>query len=150
MSGHEHHLLGGEPVGHRHRLLRIARVVTDIQHQLLAEHAAMRVDVGHRQLGPFLQLLAEARIFAGHRAGRRDLDLGVRRCGRQCQGHSQTGGAREQGALEHENRPPDDWIPRFCVAGMHPKRNGSMVQRLVVLLMRRRRRRGLASARCPF
>ena len=46
MAGHQLHALGGELVGDGNRLLRIAGVVADIQHELLAQHAAGLVQVG--------------------------------------------------------------------------------------------------------
>ena len=51
MPGDQLDALADHLVGDRHRLLRIAGIVADLQHQLLAEHAAGLVDVGDRQLG---------------------------------------------------------------------------------------------------
>ena len=90
MAGHQLDLLGRELVGHRHRLLRIAGVVADIQHKLLTQHAAGLVQVGHRLFRAGLHLVAERGIFAGHRPGGGDMDLRPRRHRRagQCNGKS--------------------------------------------------------------
>ena len=37
MPGDEHHVLVGEVVGDRHGLLRVAGVVADLEHELLAQ-----------------------------------------------------------------------------------------------------------------
>ena len=65
-------------VGDRDRLLRIAGVVADLEHQLLAEHAALGVDVLDRHLGAALHLLAESGVLTGHRTGGGDHDVGLR------------------------------------------------------------------------
>ena len=81
MPGDEHHALGDELVGDGDRLLRIAGIVADLEHELLAENAAGGVDVGDRLLGAGLQLGAERGVLAGHRAGGRDRDVGARNAG---------------------------------------------------------------------
>ena len=72
MPGDEGDALAGELVGDRDRLLRIAGVVADFEHELLTEHAAGGVDVGDRLFGAGLHLLAERGILAGHRTDDRD------------------------------------------------------------------------------
>ena len=81
VPGHEHHALVDHLVGDRDRLLGIAGVVADPEHELLAEHAAGLVEVLDRLLGALLHLLAEDRVLAGHRAGGGDHDVGLRRAG---------------------------------------------------------------------
>ncbi len=95
MAGHELDALRHHLVGDRHRLLRIAGIVADFQHQLLAVDAARRIDVGHRHFGAALELLAEGRILAGDRTGDADRDVGQRRGGRQRGGEAE-GNARQQ------------------------------------------------------
>jgi oligoribonuclease (3'-5' exoribonuclease) len=70
-------------VGHRHRLLRIAGVVTDLQLQLLSEDAALGIDVGDRHFGTLADLVAGGCILTGHRAGDGDDDARRRRCWRR-------------------------------------------------------------------
>ena len=83
MTGHEHRVGAGDALGDRTRLLRIAVVVADVEHELLAEHAAGRVDVGDRLLGALLHLLAERGVVAGHRAGDGDADVRRSRAGQR-------------------------------------------------------------------
>ena len=87
MTGHQLDALGGKLVGDRHRLLRVAGIVADIQHELLAQHPAGLVQIGDRLLGAFLHLRAERRIFPGDRPGDGDMDrlrpAGHRRAGQQ-------------------------------------------------------------------
>ena len=75
MSGHERDLGTGELFRHRARLLGVAGVVADFQRQLLAEHAAGGIDVGHRLFGAVLHLPAERGFAARHRAGHCDGDV---------------------------------------------------------------------------
>ena len=75
MPGDKDDLLADHVVGRRDRLLRIASVVGDDQVELLAEHAALGVDVGDRHLGAALHLLAERGIRAGDRPDHRDRDV---------------------------------------------------------------------------
>ena len=75
MPGDKLYALAGKLIGDRDGLFRIAGIVADFQHDLLAEHAAGLVDVGHGLFGAGLHLLAEGGVFAGHRAGGGDLDL---------------------------------------------------------------------------
>ena len=87
MPGHEDHALVDHLVGHRHRLLGLASVVADLQYQLLAEHAAGGVEIGHRHSRSPHHLLAENRVLSGHRTGGGDDDL-VGDCRRaHCGGH---------------------------------------------------------------
>ena len=51
MSGDQLVALGSELVGDRHRLLRVTGVVAHVEHELLAQHAARIVDVGHGLFG---------------------------------------------------------------------------------------------------
>ena len=88
----EHHALVDELVGHRHRLLRVAGVVTDLDLELLAADAALGVQVLRRQLGAALHLLAEDGVLPGDRAGDGDGHVGV---GDGGEGH-RAGGAQEQ------------------------------------------------------
>ena len=74
MPGDELTPAARELVGDRDRLLRVAGVVADLQHQLLAEHAALGVDVGDRQLRAILQLLAEGGVLSGNRSDHGDRD----------------------------------------------------------------------------
>ena len=75
MAGDQLDLLGGHLIGDRYRLFRIAGVVADFQRQLLTEDAAGLVDIGDRLFGAQLHLLAEGRVFAGHRTDGGDFDL---------------------------------------------------------------------------
>jgi hypothetical protein len=75
MPGHERHLLAGEFLADRARLLRIAGIVADFELELLAEHAALGVDVGDGGFGAVLQLRAERRVLARHRPRDADGDL---------------------------------------------------------------------------
>ncbi len=64
MPDHELVALAGELVGHRNRLARVARVIADVELELLAEHAARLVDVGHRLLGAVLAIAHRTRRIA--------------------------------------------------------------------------------------
>jgi hypothetical protein len=75
-------------VGHRDRLLGIAGVVADLEHQLLAEDAAGLVEVLDRHLGATLHLLAEGGILAGHGPGRGDHHVGLSGTGGQSDGRA--------------------------------------------------------------
>ena len=79
MPGDEDHAVADQLAGERHRLIGIAEVVAHDQLDLLAEHAALGVEIRDRQPGAALILLAEPGIGAGHRAGDADQDLGLRR-----------------------------------------------------------------------
>lgn len=84
MAGHEHHAAADELVGDGHRLTGVARVVADLQGELLAEHAAIGVDVGDRHLRTVAHLLAERGILAGHGSGGSDGDIGQSGSGERC------------------------------------------------------------------
>ncbi len=75
MPGDEHHAADREFIGDGDRLLGIASVVADLQHEFFPEHAAFRVDVGDRLVGAAPHLLADGGVRAGDRAGHRDLDV---------------------------------------------------------------------------
>ena len=83
MAGHELDALRHHLVGNGHGLLRIAGIVADFKHELLAIDAAGGVDIGHCHFGAVLHLLAEGRILAGDRAGHGDRDIGQGRRGGQ-------------------------------------------------------------------
>ena len=57
MAGDEWHLHTGHFLGNRARLLWIAGIVTDLELEFLAEHAAGGVDVGNRKFRAILHLL---------------------------------------------------------------------------------------------
>ena len=92
MADDEFHAVGGELVGDRHALLGVGPVVSDVEHDLLAENAAGGIDVLHRLLDPLLELGAEGGAATGHRPAHPDLDLRVCAEGRkreaQCQAQS--------------------------------------------------------------
>ncbi len=75
MADDEFHAVGGELVGDRHALLGVGTVVSDAQHDLLAEDAAGGIDVLDRLLDALLELGAEGGAAAGHRSAHRDLDV---------------------------------------------------------------------------
>ena len=77
MAGDKGDALAGELVGDGDGLLGIAGVVTDLERELLAEHAASGVDVGNRLLRTRLHLGAESSILAGHRTDRRNGNVGA-------------------------------------------------------------------------
>ena len=85
------HAVGGELVGCRHAFLGIGAVVADAEHDLLAENAALGVDVLDRLLDPLLELGAEGGAAAGHGTADRDLDVRQRpaRGERQAKGHGE-------------------------------------------------------------
>src|SRR5262249_20111484 len=56
---------------------RIAGVITDFQRELLAEHAALGVEIGDGLLCAVLHLLAESRVLSGHRTCGRNRDVCV-------------------------------------------------------------------------
>src|SRR6266536_2551186 len=84
MAGHEGHPHAAEFFADGSGLLGIAGVIADLDGELLAHHAARRIDVGQGHLGAVLELLPERSILARHRAGHADLD-GVlcERCARK-------------------------------------------------------------------
>ena len=75
MAGNENHLVGNHLAGNRRRLPGIAGIVADLQLELLAVHAARRVDIVDRHGGAAPELFAERGILARHRTGQADLDL---------------------------------------------------------------------------
>ena len=64
-----------ELVGDRDAFARIGAVVADVELDLLAEDAALGVDVGDRLLDALAQLRAEGGGAAGHRPADADPDL---------------------------------------------------------------------------
>ena len=78
MPGDQFHAATGHLVGDGDRLFRVARVVADKQLDLLAEHAALGVNVGDRLFGAGFHLGAEACVLSGHRADDRDLHVRLR------------------------------------------------------------------------
>ena len=72
MPGHELDPGTGHLVGDGHRLLRVAGIVAGGEVELLAEHAAGSVDVGHGHVAAVLHLRAERGVLAGNRADDRD------------------------------------------------------------------------------
>ena len=94
MADHDGHLLTDELFRDRAGLLGIAGIVADLELELAPEHAACRIDVGDRLIGPVLHLPAEGRLAAGHRAG--DGDGDVLRHGRR----------REEAEEERESAKP--------------------------------------------
>ncbi len=74
MPRHEHRTLRRHVVGHAHRLFGIAGVVADDELQLLAQHAALGVNVSHHFFGAALELVAEGGLAAGHGSGHADDD----------------------------------------------------------------------------
>ena len=97
MSRDEHGALGRHVVRDTDRLLGIARVVSDREHQLLSEHAACGVDVSNRLFGAAAELLAEGGIAAAHRTGDADDDIGISRC----DGKGQDGGEKRHAQRTH-------------------------------------------------
>ena len=75
MPGHEDHALVDHLVSHGHRLLGLAAVVANFQHQFLAEHATGGVNVGHGHLGAAHHLLAENCVLPRHRPSGGNDDL---------------------------------------------------------------------------
>ena len=56
-------------------LFRIAGVVADLEHELAAEHAAGRIDVGDGEFGAVLHLRAERGFGPVNRTGEADGDV---------------------------------------------------------------------------
>ena len=77
MPGDEDDAVARQLARQRHRLIGVAEVVADDQLDLLAEHAALGVEILDRHLGAALIPLAGPGVDAGHRAGRADPDLGL-------------------------------------------------------------------------
>jgi hypothetical protein len=77
MPGDEHHAHRHQLVGRGDRLLAIAVIVGRDHFDLLPEHAACGIEVGHRERHAALGLLAEPGIGAGERPGQADQDLGM-------------------------------------------------------------------------
>ena len=102
MPDDEHHAVGHQLLGGRHRLLGIAEVVDRDEPHLLAEHAARRIDVGHGHLRAALHLLADPGEPSRHRAGDPDQHL------------------RPRGAAEH-GRERDDSYGDHAVHECTPK-----------------------------
>jgi hypothetical protein len=92
LAHHPLDAVADEAVRGRHALLGIAGIVTDLDRDLLAEHAALGVDVVNRLLRAVLQLGAEGRVGTRDRAGNAELDVGMRRSGK-----SQTGRQHKTG-----------------------------------------------------
>ena len=72
MTGDQRDIVAGHLVGDRDRLFRVAGVVADLKVELLAEHAAGGVDVGHGHLAAILHLGAEGGVLTGDRADHGD------------------------------------------------------------------------------
>jgi hypothetical protein len=85
VTGDEYDAHSDELVGGRDRLLAIAIVVGRDHLDLLAEHAARGIQVGHCELHAALGLFAEPCVRSGERPGQADQDLGVTdRGGAEC------------------------------------------------------------------
>jgi hypothetical protein len=74
MPGHQRHAVAGHLVGDRHRLFRIAGIVADLEIELLAQHAAGRVDVLDGHFAAVLHLGAERGVLTRDRAHHGDRD----------------------------------------------------------------------------
>src|SRR5262249_9072160 len=70
VAGDEDDALRDEIVCHGDCLLRIAGIVTHAQSEVLAEHTAMGVDILDGHFCAMTHLVAERRIFPGHRTCR--------------------------------------------------------------------------------
>ena len=92
MADDELDAVGDELVGDRDALLRIGDVVADDDADLLAVHAAGRVDVGGSLLGALLELRAESGVRAGDRTGDADDDIRPRAAAERHQGGQGNGG----------------------------------------------------------
>ena len=79
VADHPLDAVADELVGDRHALLGIGNVVADLEGDLLAQNAALGVDVFHRLLGALLQLRPEGRVGAGDGTGDAELDVGMSR-----------------------------------------------------------------------
>ena len=71
--------IADELVGNRNALLRVGNVVTELELDLLAVHAAGGIDVLRRQFRALLKLRAKGGVRAGQRAGDADQDVGLGR-----------------------------------------------------------------------
>ena len=92
MPGHEHDTLVHHLVGDCHRLLRLAGVIADLEHELLAENTAGGVDVVHRHARAAHHLLTENGVLARHRSrGRHD-----HFCADRCRQPAAQGGAQRR------------------------------------------------------
>src|SRR5690606_32322171 len=78
VADHEIDLVGDELVGDGYRLLRVAGVVAELQHQLFAEHAALGVDLGDRGFGAAPRLLADGGDLPGEGGSQPDGDIRLR------------------------------------------------------------------------
>ena len=90
MSGDEDHTVADQLPGSGDRLLGIAEVVRRDQLDLLPEHAAIGVEVGHGLRRPALQLLAEPGVRSRQRGRQSDQDVGPR-------GPAERGGKHDHG-----------------------------------------------------
>ena len=79
VADHVFHAVADELVGDRDALLGIGNVVAGLERDLVAEDAALRVEVIDGLLGALLELGAEGGVGAGDRPG--DAELEVRRVG---------------------------------------------------------------------
>jgi hypothetical protein len=82
VSGHKHDFLSRELFGNGTRLLWIACIVALLKFDLLTKHATGLVDVGNSRFRTCLELTAEGRVLARHRA--RDSDRDFRLSERWC------------------------------------------------------------------
>ena len=83
MAGDERNPRAADLFRNRTRLLRIAGVILDVEHELLAQQPTRSIEVGDRHLGTVLHLAAERRLAAGHRPRYGDGDVLGKRCRRQ-------------------------------------------------------------------
>ena len=104
VASDEHPAGRDQLVGRCDGLLAIAVIVGGDHLDLLSEHAAPAVEIGHGQVDSALGLLAEPGIWSGERPGHADPDLGVPRPRperRRCD-HADD----EQSRADHGRPPP--------------------------------------------
>ncbi len=76
VAHHVLHAVADELVGDRDALLRVGHVVADLEGDLVAEDAALGVEVVDGLLGALLELGAEGGVGAGDRPGDAELEVG--------------------------------------------------------------------------
>ena len=74
MSGYECHVVTGHLIGDCDRLLRVTRIVADLQLELFAEHPTGCVDIGDCRFATRRHLGAERRVLSRLRTGDGNLD----------------------------------------------------------------------------
>ena len=112
MSDDEDHPRTDQFLGGSDRLLGVAKVVRADEPDLLPQHAASGIDIGHGLRRAALQLFAEPGVLAGQRARHADQDF-------RSSGPAEGGGQHDNGQGDQATH---QWASRTIIHWPHPAR----------------------------